>query len=259
MGPSPGVKKAGLQRRAAPSKPAIVGVAKRSTSTSSDSTIHSEPDQPQQPCHLLENLPLELRFMIYDILLLSPEAIPISRTRRLQLTRGQPTHGKPAHSRESTHEESTHGHTPSDSLEKCTPRWKPETAILRTCKQIDYEATRILYSKNEFHVSCPLYVFMPVTKFFLYDLRQSTLSYLRHLTFRAGCCCPRWVDVSQIEWKTTGEDLRKILFPHCSQRTLRPSPKRAQQVELLVKAHLWSRKSGYNACLKCSGRYTAWY
>lgn len=95
--------------------------------------------------------------MIYDILLLSPEAIPISRTRRLQLTRGQPTHGKPAHSRESTHEESTHGHTPSDSLEKCTPRWKPETAILRTCKQIDYEATRILYSKNEFHVSCKSY------------------------------------------------------------------------------------------------------
>lgn len=105
----------------------------------------------------------------------------------------------------------------------------------------------------------PLYVFMPVTKFFLYDLRQSTLSYLRHLTFRAGCCCPRWVEVSQIEWKTTGEDLRKILFPHCSQKTLRPSPKRAQQVELLVKAHLWSRKSGYNACLRCSGRYTAWY
>lgn len=45
MGPSPGVKKAGLQRRAAPSKPAIVGVAKRSTSMSSDSTVRFEPDQ----------------------------------------------------------------------------------------------------------------------------------------------------------------------------------------------------------------------
>lgn len=76
--------------------------------------------------------------MIYDILLLSPEAIAISPMRRLQSTHGQPIHG----------------HIDADLLEERTPRWKPETAILRTCKQIDHEATRILYNKNNFHVSC---------------------------------------------------------------------------------------------------------
>lgn len=75
--------------------------------------------------------------MIYDILLLSPQKIAISPIRRQQ-----PVDGFICPACSTSHSK------------KPEPVWRPETAILRTCKQIDFEATRILYRMNDFYLSC---------------------------------------------------------------------------------------------------------
>lgn len=247
MGASPIPKKAGLQGLPAKSKPAIVRAAKRSARRPAgmvpDLSLPKKPDQPKQPCYFLERLPLELRWMIYDILLLSPQKIAISPIRRQQ-----PVDGFICPACSTSHSK------------KPEPVWRPETAILRTCKQIDFEATRILYRMNDFYLSCPLFKHVPITKFFLYDLRQSTLSQIKSLTFRAGCRCHRWMKVNQKEWKTTGKVLRKALFPHTSFGTMRPSPKRAVEAQVMVLEHLFDNHATlYNPCPECYFRYCAWY
>lgn len=90
----------------------------------------------KQACPLLEALPLEIRLQIYEELLCSHERIAISPSRRQQ----------------------------SIETERCsycgyphlqvTPPWRPKVTVLRTCKQINNEATPILYRKNEFVIGC---------------------------------------------------------------------------------------------------------
>lgn len=88
-------------------------------------------------CPLLDTLPIELRLIVYENLLLSPEKIAISPGRRQQAVNQfrcqwcKTTHMIPP-----------------------LPFWRPCVSILRTCKQINLEATAILYRHNKFLISC---------------------------------------------------------------------------------------------------------
>ncbi|KAK9774252.1 hypothetical protein SCAR479_09116 [Seiridium cardinale] len=91
---------------------------------------------PTSGCPLLEKIPIELRLMVYEILLCSREKIAISPIRRQQATDGfrcdqcGTTHGRPPY-----------------------PFWRPCVSILQTCKQINLEATPMLYRQNDFLLS----------------------------------------------------------------------------------------------------------
>lgn len=71
---------------------------------------------------------------------------------------------------------------------------KPHVEILQTCKQIEQEATPILYGRNDFVVGLRLRATQShrMDPFIQY-LRSSTLLQLRLVTFRPGCCCDQWL------------------------------------------------------------------
>jgi hypothetical protein len=87
-------------------------------------------------CLLLLALPFEIRLQIYEYLLYSWVPIIVSPRRRQQSTEAERC--------------SYCGHPHL----KVTPPWRPHVAVLCTCKQINAEATPILYRKNEFVVGC---------------------------------------------------------------------------------------------------------
>ncbi|KAE9379133.1 hypothetical protein N431DRAFT_434142 [Stipitochalara longipes BDJ] len=99
-------------------------------------------------------LPPEIRMEIYNILLVSPRTIDIG------------SDGPPG---------------------LCTTNTSilshPPIAILRTCKQINEEATPILYGKNSFTISLPN---DPSPTFLLSKFRWSTLRVLKSLTFTSS-------------------------------------------------------------------------
>ncbi|OTB05254.1 hypothetical protein M426DRAFT_320068 [Hypoxylon sp. CI-4A] len=143
---------------------------------------------------LFFRLPVELRLEIYEYLLCSPNTIKISpalRQIRLQeLDLLQPTHRL------------------------------PHAEILRTCKRINQEATDILYGKNKFIIAIRSWNCHSPKHFFLWNLRQSTMSDIASITFVFGCLCRTWVEdhynpaYKSKKWTTTGRHLTRFCFPH---------------------------------------------
>ncbi|KAI8962196.1 hypothetical protein F5Y11DRAFT_200375 [Daldinia sp. FL1419] len=155
---------------------------------------------------LLE-LPFELRLEIYELLLCSPDYIIISSGRR-QIYWYRPQ-------------------LPAFELRRL-PHRMPHVELLRTCKQVNAEATHVLYGRNRFLVALPfLTPFYPST-FFLWNLRRSTVSNVTSIAFTNACSgnCPEWLVMYPVgkkkvlcvkEWTTTGPQLAKLCFPHYSQ------------------------------------------
>ncbi|KAI1853565.1 hypothetical protein JX266_001549 [Neoarthrinium moseri] len=186
-------------------------------------------------CLFLEKLPLELRLQIYETLLCSPDVIAISAHRRQQPTEGARCSW-------------------CNHMHRCdmVAPWRPHVTLLRTCRQINAEATTVLYQKNDFLVSVLVYQTYQPTNDFLWHLRQSTLVQIRHMRFRAGCRCMDWVSGERQEWQTDGRALSRTCFPHCVLSSLRPSPSRARETHRLIRWHVLDDKRTYcNPCRWC--------
>ncbi|KAI1485974.1 hypothetical protein F5X96DRAFT_657453 [Biscogniauxia mediterranea] len=94
---------------------------------------------------------------------------------------------------------------------------QPYVEVLRTCRQVNEEATPVLYGgKNTFVVAWfRLQPYHPPS-FFPWYLRQSTLAQIRRITFQSGCyCAEKWVaeDGRSQAWTTTGARLARKCFP----------------------------------------------
>ncbi|KAK0375935.1 hypothetical protein CLIM01_06727 [Colletotrichum limetticola] len=130
------------------------------------------------------SLPYELRLDIYELLLLNPEPIIVSSSRRQLHVKVEPPEHQVAYLR---------APRPRPRVVSLTHR-KPHVEILRTCRQIEQEATPILYGRNDFVVGLRLRATQShrMDPFIQY-LRSSTLLQLRSVTFRPGCCCDQWL------------------------------------------------------------------
>lgn len=114
----------------------------------------------------------------------------------------------------------------------------PHVAFLRTCKQVDREATPILYGKNIFFVALPK-IGAPYdpTASFLWYMRKSTIPKVASITFLHGCYCPGWLiacspirkPVAAKQWTATGKQLSKLYFPHYSLPHWMPLGKNARE------------------------------
>ncbi|KAI0598145.1 hypothetical protein F4775DRAFT_556646 [Biscogniauxia sp. FL1348] len=194
---------------------------------------------PPPACPLLA-LPLELRLDIYAYLLCSyPDPIFVSpRRRQVYLRRAPvvedssatatapaPGTGATALGRRGQIQKS--GNNSNHSKHRRRRRNKPiplppdqrqpYVEVLRTCRQVNEEATPVLYGgKNTFVVAWfRLQPYHPPS-FFPWYLRQSTLVQIRCITFQSGCyCAEKWVaeDGRSQAWTTTGARLARKCFP----------------------------------------------
>ncbi|KAI0117060.1 hypothetical protein F4814DRAFT_415057 [Daldinia grandis] len=169
---------------------------------------------------LFFRVPLELRLEIYEYLLCSPDDIIVS-SRRRQIYWCRP-------------------HRSTCELRRL-PHRMPHVELLRTCKQVNSEATPILYRKNRFLVALPYMVPFCPTNFFLWSLRRSTMSNVTSISFVFACRdnCPLWLDLCPIiqgnfidlkKWTTTGPQLVKLCFPYYSQSHWLPLSRRIRDV-----------------------------
>ncbi|KAK1654860.1 hypothetical protein BDP81DRAFT_89845 [Colletotrichum phormii] len=134
------------------------------------------------------SLPYELRLDIYELLLLTPEPIIVSSSRRQLHVKVEPPEHQVAYLR---------APRPRPRVVSLTHR-KPHVEILQTCRQIEQEATPILYGRNSFVVGFRLCVRQShqVEEPFIRRLRLSILLQLRSVTFRPGCYCDQWLKSS---------------------------------------------------------------
>ena len=88
-----------------------------------DSSADGQVTKPRTKCYFLQTIPLEVRNMIYELLLVNPFL-------------GQAP--------------SVHSHWEYGAKMK----YRLEPAIIRTCQQISTEASNVLYAKNTFFISC---------------------------------------------------------------------------------------------------------
>ncbi|OLN97486.1 hypothetical protein CCHL11_01201 [Colletotrichum chlorophyti] len=139
------------------------------------------------------DLPYELRLDVYDLLLLTAEPIIVSEQRTRKRVKIEPPEHQIAYLR---------APRPRPRAVNLTHR-KPHVEILTACKQINHEATRVLYRKNDFIVGMklcardstrvePRYL----AGFFLWPLRRATLLHIPSVTFRAACFCNQWLTYS---------------------------------------------------------------
>ncbi|WYZ46505.1 hypothetical protein EsH8_IX_000730 [Colletotrichum jinshuiense] len=146
---------------------------------------------PPRPSFL--DLPYELRLDIYELLLLNPEPIIVSTRRRQLRVRIEPPEHQVAYLR---------APRPRPRAVTLAHR-KPHVEILQTSKQINLEATPVLYRKNGFIVGLKLYArdqtgvdSSDLAGFFLWHLRPATLLQLSCMTFRGACLCDHWLTLS---------------------------------------------------------------
>ncbi|KAI1482584.1 hypothetical protein F4774DRAFT_281798 [Daldinia eschscholtzii] len=155
------------------------------------------------------------------------------------------------------------------TCELCRPPNRiPYVQLLRTCKQVNSEATPVLYGKNKFLVGIPhLTRFYPMN-FFLWSLRHSTMSSLSSITFVRACRgnCSEWVKACATtknrflcikEWATTGPQLVKLCFPHYGEPHWLPLSRTIREVEAHVRRRIFQDESaeieGYT-CFKHRGK-----
>ena len=94
------------------------------------------------------DLPLELRLMIYELLLVDPDPVIISPRRRQIHARvcTRPATNANTYLR-------ARRPTPEKFLEQKEDRL--DVSILRTCRQVNFEGTGLLYGKNSFSMQPP--------------------------------------------------------------------------------------------------------
>ncbi|WDK23309.1 hypothetical protein CGRA01v4_14601 [Colletotrichum graminicola] len=159
-------------------------------------------------------LPYELRLDIYELLLLAPDPIVVSNRRRQLYVKVEPPEHQIAYLR-----------APRPRPRVVTLAYRnPHVEILRACKQINHEATPVLYRKNKFIAGLQLRRKMgaraeltDLAGFFLYSLRPSTLLQLSAINFRGACHCNQWLALS------SGAGFRKAQGLCLLQRQLRPA------------------------------------
>ncbi|KAK1968237.1 hypothetical protein LY78DRAFT_574624, partial [Colletotrichum sublineola] len=151
------------------------------------------------------SLPYELRLDIYELLLLAPDPIVVSNCRHQLYVKVEPPEHQIAYLR---------APRPRPRVVTLTYR-TPYVEILRTCKQINHEATPVLYRKNKFIVGLQLRTktearaeLTDLAGFFLYSLRPSTLLQLSAINFRGACRCNQWLALSAgVGYATTSNEL----------------------------------------------------
>ncbi|KAK1987354.1 hypothetical protein LZ30DRAFT_684684 [Colletotrichum cereale] len=151
------------------------------------------------------SLPYELRLNIYESLLLAPDPIVVSNCRRQLYVKVEPPEHQIAYLR---------APRPRPRVVTLTYR-TPHVEILRTCKQINHEATPVLYQKNKFIAGLQLRGKTEaragptdLAGLFLYSLRPSTLLQLSAINFRGACRCDQWLVLSVgAGYSTTGNEL----------------------------------------------------
>ncbi|KAI1496740.1 hypothetical protein F5X99DRAFT_56679 [Biscogniauxia marginata] len=187
-------------------------------------------------CPLLA-LPLELRLDIYSYLLCSyPDPIFVSPRRRQVYLRRAPEDPSSSSSSSSSSAAASSSSssvlsTPAGAGQKSKRKRRknkpvplppgqrqPYVEVLRTCRQVNEEATPVLYGgQNTFVVAWfRLQPYHPPS-FFPWYLRQSTLAQIRRITFQSGCyCAEKWVaEAARSQaWTTTGARLARKCFPH---------------------------------------------
>ncbi|KZL67741.1 hypothetical protein CT0861_04202 [Colletotrichum tofieldiae] len=169
-------------------------------------TPSRQPAPGPDPQHLtFLDLPYELRLDIYELLLLTPDPIVVSSHRHQLRVKVEPPEHQIAYLR-----------APRPRPRVVTLTYiSPHVEILQTCKQINHEATTVLYRKNEFIVGlklrrreeAPLEP-TDLAGFFLYTLRPSTLLQLSAINFRGACHCDQWLALpAGAGYFTTGSEL----------------------------------------------------
>ncbi|KAK2059610.1 hypothetical protein LY76DRAFT_463161, partial [Colletotrichum caudatum] len=151
------------------------------------------------------NLPYELRLDIYELLLLAPDPIVVSNRRRQLYVKVEPPEHQVAYLR---------APRPRPRVVTLTYR-NPHVEILRTCRQINHEATPVLYRKNKFIAGLQLRKktgaraeLADLPGFFLYSLRPSTLLQLSAINFQGACRCNQWLALpAGARYATTGNEL----------------------------------------------------
>ncbi|TKW54640.1 hypothetical protein CTA1_5072 [Colletotrichum tanaceti] len=153
----------------------------------------------------LLGLPYELRLDIYELLLLAPDPIIVSSHRRQLRVKVEPPEHRIAYQR---------APRPRPRVVTLTHK-KPHVDILQTCKQVNHEATPLLYRENDFIVGLrlgarrePRIEPADLAGFFLCSLRPATLLQLSSLNFRGACQCNQWLSLPAIAgYSVTGNEL----------------------------------------------------
>ncbi|CCF33078.1 hypothetical protein CH063_05339 [Colletotrichum higginsianum] len=156
----------------------------------------------------LLDLPYELRLDIYELLLLATDPIIVSSHRRQLRVKVEPPEHRIAYQR---------APRPRPRVVTLTSK-KPHVDILQTCKQVNHEATPLLYRGNDFIVGLRLGG-RRVTRiepadlagFFLCSLRPTTLLHLSSLNFRGACQCDQWLSLpATAGYSVTGNELVRV-------------------------------------------------
>ncbi|OHE90663.1 hypothetical protein CORC01_14052 [Colletotrichum orchidophilum] len=130
------------------------------------------------------SLPYELRLDIYELLLLSPEPIIVSSSCRQLRVKVEPPEHQVVYLR---------APRPRPRVVSLT-HGKPHVQILHSCRQIEHEATPILYGRNNFVFGWRYRAMQrPLTDSIFRHLRLSTLLQLHSVTFRPDCNCDQWL------------------------------------------------------------------
>ncbi|KZL83490.1 hypothetical protein CI238_02530 [Colletotrichum incanum] len=205
-------------------------------------TPSRQPALGPDPQHLtFLDLPYELRLDIYELLLLTPDPIYVSNHGQQLRMKVEPPEHQIVYLR---------APRPRPRVVTLTYR-SPHVGILQTCKQINHEATPVLYRKNEFIVGLKLRRRAEATVeptdlagFFLYTLRPSTLLQLSVINFRGACHCDQWLTLpAGAGYSTTGNELSSM----CPDGWDYP-----QLACLVISKTLWSLEKG--TCFLASHR-----
>ncbi|KAF9870825.1 hypothetical protein CkaCkLH20_11724 [Colletotrichum karsti] len=186
------------------------------------------------------DLPYELRLDIYELLLLSAEPVIVSSSRRQLRVKVEPPEHQNAYLR----------------APRPTPRTvtlnhrKPHVALLQTCRQINREATPLLYRKNDFIVGLKVCASgearvhpEDLASFFPSLLRPSTILHLPSITFRGACLCHHWLTLAAGEGRTiNGAELGRVCGH--ADGDVAPSIQNAQAAYLMLSEGLWEMEKG---------------
>ncbi|KAF4824556.1 hypothetical protein CGCTS75_v010063 [Colletotrichum tropicale] len=232
---------------------------------SSDHSFELQPQLPLQPAAASEpsprrltllDLPYELRLDIYELLLLSPEPVIVSSSRRQLRVKVEPPEHQNAYLR---------APRPTARTVPLTHR-RPHVEVLQTCRQINREATPVLYRQNDFVVGLKLCArgenkvdSLDLATFFPSLLRRSTILQLASITFRGACLCHHWLTLAAGEGRaSTGAELARVCSSQAGGNSALPDTADAREAYLMLGNGLWDleKESGrIKVCAFCNASY----
>ncbi|KAF5496805.1 hypothetical protein CGCS363_v008144 [Colletotrichum siamense] len=218
---------------------------------SSDHSFELQPQLPLQPAAASEpsprrltllDLPYELRLDIYELLLLSPEPVIVSSSRRQLRVKVEPPEHQNAYLR---------APRPTARTVPLTHR-RPHVEVLQTCRQINREATPVLYRQNDFVVGLKLCARgenkvdpLDLATFFPSLLRRSTILQLASITFRGACLCHHWLTLAAGEGRaSTGAELARVCSSQAGGNSALPDTADAREAYLMLSNGLWDLEKG---------------